>query len=82
MSAGGSYGMPIALSYLGLASRPDSSGWMTATRPSLSGSRTRASQSKNRTMGGSISRTKAVSPVASKIRSTARATTGGWIVAV
>src|SRR5438445_13865770 len=74
--------MPMSASYLGLASSPDSSGWMIATSPSSSGSRTALSQRKKRRMGGSTSRTKPTSRVASWMRSTARATTGGWIVAV
>jgi hypothetical protein len=61
---GGSKGTRIAASYFGLASRPDSSGWMMAMSPSPSGSRTCWSQSKTRSTVGSTSRTKAVSPVA------------------
>src|SRR5205085_868853 len=57
--------MPIARSYLGLASSPVSSGWITQTRPSSSGSRTAFSHRKIRSVGSSVSRRKATSVVAS-----------------
>ena len=57
--------MPNARSNLGEASSPDSSGWMMASRPSPSGSRCSASQSKKAITGGSTSRRKMLSLVAS-----------------
>src|SRR5438128_1142803 len=81
-SSGGLAEISMSSSYFGLASSPDSSGWMIATSVSSSGSRCERSQRKKRRIGGSTSRTKSASPVASWMRKTARATTGGWIVAV